>query len=250
MKSKALILLAIIISTSGYCIWKNSTMEAVDFDTVYAEVENWESRTPLEMLYEMETTVQYDKEIDTLKELYEEADVVAVVHPVSRKQEVAVVNTRVEIKECFKSDYEPGQQISIFEQYYMRYYNNHEYPSDLISTGDYIPMDMDKDYFVFLKNSEEYTSDQYGVLSLMYGKFPYLKEDPSILQIESPIDSSIKHSLKELLEYDVVVFALVEEIYEPSSDSTKELAVRYAEYKENYLKMLDELVNNSYQIKR
>lgn len=255
MKRKVLILLIIILGSMGYAIWKNSTMIEADFDDVQNQIDTIRIGNPEENFPEEATAetpidiIQYEESFDCLEDLYEASDVVAIVQPVSRQQKLSVVNTVVEIKKNYKSELVEGDHISLFEQYHMQYNQYQgEYFASAYSDGGYIPMDMDKEYLVFLRKSPKYELAQYGYLSLLYGNFPYLTQEPNILELEQTPDGIREISFDELYAHDVVLINFIEDEERPSTDLKKEQRQKYVEYKENYMRILEDLIENRYQM--
>lgn len=86
----------------------------------------------------------------------------------SVQEEIPYTNTRttVEVIESFRGSLEAGEQITIAEPYYLL-------DGELVFVGDYIPMEMDEDYILFL-----YANDQesYTVVSIGYEKYHAEKE--------------------------------------------------------------------------
>ena len=230
-------------------------MIEADFDDVLNQIDTIRIGDPEENFPEEATAetpieiIQYEESYDRLEDLYEASDVVAIVKPVSRQQKLSVVNTEVEIKRNYKSDFVEGDHISLFEQYHIQYNQYQgEYYAGAYSDGGYIPMDMDKEYLVFLRKSPKYELDQFGYLSLLYGKFPYLTQEPNILELNQTSEGIREITLDELYAHDVVLIDFIEDEEHPSTDLKKEQRQKYVEYKENYMRILEDLIKNGYQI--
>lgn len=250
MKYKITILLASIVITIGIALWKNSNMDAVDFDTVYDSVETISYGVPLNIFSENElATMHYDRDSSTLDELYDKADVVAIIKPVSRKQEVSIVNTKARIEKTLKSDLKKGDEIFVFEQFHLQYLNESDrFYADLLADAGYIPMNMEKEYLVFLKKSEGYQHNQFGYVSLLYNKFPIITENAKILEIDCFPYGGERYSLDKIFEYDIVLFNILNDAENPTDEETEKEIENYIKYKKNYLDLLKKLKNNDYEI--
>lgn len=142
----------------------------------------------------------YDKDANTMKQLYEKSDVIAKVTLKGRSQAINTMCSQVEVLDIYKGKQNiDGSSIQVYEPFGILY--NGDKQEMLKIFGACLPMRENEEYILFLRKEMD---GKYNFVSGLYGKYhvgndAYLKTDGS------------ETSVQEILEYDMLDFYMSEE---------------------------------------
>lgn len=205
-------------------ILKNN-MKPASFESVRNNVEVFIADNPYDAINTdakwYYTQLYHNKKIDTLKELEEMADAVAVVSLEESQQNGSVVKSNLKVHDVWKADIEIGSNINVFEQYFIDQDNR------ITLQGCYIPMKKEMKYLAFLTKYDEFSEETYGFTSLIYGKFPIQNELQGI-EIEYTVHNEKASYIfpVSVLDFDLVKYSLeTEKNYFLEQNDVEELQI-------------------------
>lgn len=234
-KKNHLLYFFVIILTVLAIIGIRSQMVTTDFETAYQNADRILVNNPQ---YPFEKRGYYtdhiyiddrDMQFDTL---LTSSQLVAVVKPVSRRQDAEHVKTLATVMQVIQGSNElVNTDITIFEQYHFD-----PLQQLVIDSGCTLPMDLNKTYVVFLKNINKFEdSDLFQYTSLLYSKYP-VKKGLVIQRTEyhgySENDLEVSLSLSDV---DLLVLGLQDEI--------TYIEENILENEENHSQFFDSLMN-------
>lgn len=246
MRNKRLLILFLLflIISLGTCFYLNKKMQPTTFAQIRENVREVNIDSP-QYPYEHRgyyTDGIYEDDIESLEELYAASDVVAIVTPVSSRQDSQNVKTKVKIEKVLQGNV--NENITIFEQYFYD-----DFGRLIIDAGCTLPMNQNEKYLLFLKMNDDYPSgDVYRLTSLYYGKYPVSNE----LKVYDSKKEYYEPFGKDILEYDVVFIDVQDKIDLLSISSSdigneheekeKKALIKYKElYKQTYLTFYEQL---------
>lgn len=211
MKKKILLLLLVFSFTIIMSFYLRSKVVFTTFDerisqTSYVKLDDMclgFSKEKQKLEYQSEYT-----SVSSLNELIEKSDFIAKVHYKSRKQNISIVETCVDVKEVYK-----GNIISsaiIYEPIYaVDYYDFLEtYSSTHMLSDDY-------DYIVFLQNALPDNQNYFNYINTLCSLYP-IKDEISIKQINYIEDDDTPTiTMNEYNNYDnfYINYINIEEMY-------------------------------------
>lgn len=249
-----LLFVVFLISSIGVCFYLNSKMHASTFADMTSNVNEVLINAP-EAPFEKRgyyTDSIYDDSIESLDDLYSTSDLVAIVTPISSRQDSMVMKTDVKIERVIQGTQEmTNENVTVFEQYFYDQFGRLN-----INVGCTLPMKLNTSYLLFLRINEDYPSKSvYRLTSLYYGKFPTTNdlksfENSSVLTTEE----SKKVFNKDILDYDVAFLNVQEEIEYASAglnNGQDEYLIKYLDalrkyeevFKKTYISFFEELQN-------
>ena len=239
MRNKRLLILFLLflIISLGTCFYLNKKMQPTTFAQIRENVREVNIDSP-QFPYEHRgyyTDGIYEDDIESLEELYAASDVVAIVTPVSSRQDSQIVKTKVKIEKIIQGNV--NENITIFEQYFYD-----EFGRLNIDAGCTLPMNQNEKYLLFLKMNDDYPSgDVYRLTSLYYGKYPVSNE---LKVYESKKEYNEPYG-KDILDYDVV-FIDVQDKIDLLSSSPSDIGGGFEEKEKNALIKYKDLYKQTY----
>ncbi|MEG0619129.1 MAG: hypothetical protein RR557_07515, partial [Bacilli bacterium] len=167
-------------------------------DKIYNEVENVYFFNE-EFLFEDENNTPYLNTLNEFELLYEESDTVLKIKPVKRSQYGNLFLTSCNVKDVYKDEHNNeliNTTIQITETSYIQNYDGYE----LRILGFLVPMNYEKEYYVFLKKNEGFSKGYYVLTSNVFGIIPIDEE----LTIIDNWSQDQKLSLEDIADVDIV----------------------------------------------
>ncbi len=142
----------------------------------------------------------YDKDVNTMKQLYEKSDVIAKVTLKGRSQAINTMCSQVEVLDIYKGKQNiDDSSIQVYEPFGILYTGDKQEMLKIF--GACLPMRENEEYILFLRKEMD---GKYNFVSGLYGKYhvdgdAYLKTDGS------------EPSVEKILENDMLDFYMSEE---------------------------------------
>lgn len=140
----------------------------------------------------------YDKDANTMKQLYEKSDVIAKVTLKERSQAINTMCSQVKVLDIYKGKID-DRSIQVYEPFGILYTGDKKEMLKIF--GACLPMRENEEYILFLRKEMD---GKYNFVSGLYGKYHvsgdvYLKTDGS------------ESSIEKILEYDMLDFYMSKE---------------------------------------